>query len=104
MPDLAVKSWLRTRVEKGLRGAFMHAYETVKVDPDKFLLQLRAAHGLPITSFHGVYSVEVEVLDDLAVRLIRGAMKAAAAEGAGFGLGGLATIVPDLGILAGITL
>ena len=28
----------------------------------------------------------------------------AAAEGAGFGLGGILTILPDLGILAGITL
>src|SRR5436305_9783905 len=31
-------------------------------------------------------------------------MKIAAAEGAGFGLGGLLTIVPDFSILAGITL
>lgn len=99
-----VKSWLRRRVEKSLRSAFMHAYETVKVDPDKFLLQLRAAYGLPISTFHGVYSVEIEVLDDLAWRVIRGGMKAAAAEGAGLGLGGLITIVPDLSILAGITL
>jgi hypothetical protein len=31
-------------------------------------------------------------------------MKVAAAEGAGFGLGGLITIVPDLGILSAVTL
>ncbi len=31
-------------------------------------------------------------------------MKVAAAQGAGFGLGGIITIVPDLSILAGITL
>jgi hypothetical protein len=31
-------------------------------------------------------------------------MKLAAAEGAGFGLGGILTMVPDLSILAGITL
>jgi hypothetical protein len=31
-------------------------------------------------------------------------MRMAAVEGAGFGLGGLFTMVPDLGILAGITL
>jgi uncharacterized protein (DUF697 family) len=31
-------------------------------------------------------------------------MKLAAAQGAGFGLGGILTMVPDLGILAGITL
>jgi uncharacterized protein (DUF697 family) len=68
------------------------------------LLQLRAAYGLPVTSFHGVYSVEINVLDVLADRILRGGMKAAAAEGAGLGLGGLVTIVPDLSILAGITL
>jgi len=31
-------------------------------------------------------------------------MKLAAAEGAGFGLGGLITIIPDLGILSAITM
>src|SRR5208337_4611496 len=35
---------------------------------------------------------------------IRGGMKLAAAEGAGFGLGGILTIVPDLGILSAITM
>jgi hypothetical protein len=95
---------LRRRVENGLRRGFQHAYETVKVDPDKFLLQLRAAYGVPINSFQGIYSVDIGVLDDLANGVIRSGMKLAAAEGAGFGLGGILTMVPDLGILAGITL
>jgi hypothetical protein len=98
------KSWLRRRVENGLRRGFQHAYETVKVDPNKFLLQLRSAYGVPINSFQGIYSVDVGILDDLANDVIRSGMKLAAAEGAGFGLGGILTIVPDLSILAGITL
>lgn len=98
------KSWLRRRVESAVRRSFLHAYETVKVDPARFLLQMRAAYGLPITSFQGVYSVEVGILDDVAQRVIRGAMKMAAAEGAGMGLGGVVTLLPDLSILAGITL
>lgn len=98
------KSWLRRRVEDGLRRGFLHAYETVKVDPSRYLLQLRAAYGLPVSSFKGVYSVELDALDDLARRVIRSGMKVAAAEGAGLGLGGVATIVPDLGILSAITL
>ena len=98
------KSWLRRRVENGLRRGFQHAYETVKVDPNKFLLQLRTAYGVPINSFQGIYSVDVGILDDLANEVIRSGMKLAAAEGAGFGLGGILTIVPDLSILAGITL
>jgi len=104
MPETARKSWLRPRLENGLRRGFQHAYETVRVDPSRFLLQLRAAYGLPITTFKGVYSVELGTLDDLARRIIRSGMKVAATEGAGFGLGGLATIVPDLGILSAITL
>src|SRR5882757_9913549 len=104
MTDLARKSWIRRRVEKAVGRAFTKAYETVKVDPEKFLLQLRTAYGLPISTFHGVYSVEIGQIDDLADQIIRGGMKAAAAEGAGLGLSGLITILPDLGILAGITL
>jgi len=86
------KSWLRRRIEDGLQRGFQHAYETVKVDPSKFLLQLRAAYGLPVSSFQGVYSVEVAHLDDVARRIIRSGMKIAAAEGAGLGMGGLITI------------
>ena len=91
-------------MEDGLRLGFQHAYETVKVDPQKFLLQLRIAYGVPIRSFHGVYSVDITLLDDLAWRVIRSGMRVAAAEGAGLGLGGMMTIFPDLSILAGITL
>ncbi len=98
------KSWLGRRVENALRSGFQHAYETVKVDPNKFLLQLRAAYGVPINSFQGIYSVDVNLLDDLANRIIHSGMKLAAAEGAGFGLGGVLTMVPDLSILAAITL
>ena len=43
-------------------------------------------------------------LDSVADSIIRGGMKMAAVEGAGFGLGGLLTIVPDLGILSAITM
>src|SRR5690242_5534017 len=98
------KSWIRRRLEKAVGKAFQHAYETVKVDPSHFLLQLRAAYGVPISIFQGVYSVELSHLDDLAARVIRSGMKMAAAEGAGMGIGGILTLVPDLSILAGITL
>ena len=98
------KSWLRRRTEEAIRGGLTRAYGTVKVDPERFLFQLRAAYGLPIVTFHGVYSVETTRLDDVADSIIRGAMKIAAAEGAGFGLGGILTIVPDLGILSAITM
>lgn len=80
------------------------AYSTVRVDPDKFLLQLRAAYRMPISGYHGVYSLEIGEIDMVADSVIRSGMKVAAVEGAGFGLGGLITIVPDLGILSAITM
>src|SRR6266403_4575793 len=98
------KSWLRRRVETALVRGLTRAYETVRVDPAKFLLQLRAAYDLPITSFHGVYRVELGYLDEVAASVIRSGTKLAAAEGAGLGLGGIITIVPDLGILSAITM
>jgi uncharacterized protein (DUF697 family) len=98
------KSWLHRRVESALRTGFLRAYETVKVDPDNFRLQLRAGYGLPIGTYDGVFSVPVEQLDTIALDIIRASQKLAAVEGAGLGLGGIFTILPDLGILAGITI
>ena len=100
----AEKSWLRRRIEKSLSNALWRAYKTVRVDPDRFLMELRAGYGLPVSSFEGMYSLDPSVLDTVAERIIHGSMKLAAAEGAGFGFGGLLTIIPDFSILAGITL
>lgn len=104
MPVEIRKSWLRRRVEGALVQGLTRAYETVKVDPGKFLLQMRAAYNLPITSFEGVFTLDIERLDNVAESIVRSSMKIAAAEGAGLGLGGLVTIVPDLGILSAITM
>lgn len=98
------KSWLRRRVETALVKGLTRAYSGVRVDPDKFLLQLRAAYRVPISGYHGVFSLDVYELDVVADSIIRGGMKLAAVEGAGLGLGGLITIVPDLGILSAITM
>jgi len=97
------KSWLRRRVESGLAKGLTHAHETVKVNPHKFLIQLRAAYDLPVTSFKGMQSVDVGQLDDVAASILRSSTKMAAIQGAGFGLGGLLTVVPDLGLLSAIT-
>src|SRR5947209_4230059 len=98
------KSWVRRRAESAIRSGLMRTYETVRVDPGRFLVQLRDAHDLPVTKIGDVYSVDLKQLDEVAETIIRGAMKMAAVEGAGFGLGGIFTIVPDLGILSAITM
>ena len=104
MAAVESKSWLRVRAEKALVKGLTRAYSTVQVDPTRFLVQLRTAYRLPVSGYHGVYSLEMGELDAVADDLIRGGMKLAAAEGAGFGLGGLITIIPDLGILSAITM
>lgn len=98
------KSWLRQKIQAALVKGLTRAYATVRVDPAKFLLQLRAAYRVPISGYHGVFSLDVGELDTVAASIIRSGMKIAALEGAGLGLGGLLTIVPDLGILSAITM
>jgi len=98
------KSWLRRRAESALVKGLTRAYSTVRVDPARFLLQLQTAYRVPISGYHGVFSLDVGELDAAAESIIRSGMKLAALEGAGLGLGGLITIVPDLGILSAITM
>lgn len=104
MADGKSKSWLRGRIENALTQGLTRAYSTVQVNPDKFLLQLRSAYRLPISGYHGVYSLEMREIDVVADEIIRSGMKMAAVEGAGFGLGGFITIVPDIGVLSAITM
>lgn len=104
MAEQMQKSWMRRRAEEALRSGFQHAYETVRVEPSHFLMQLQTAYELPITNFQGVYSLPLKTIDGLSERIMRSGMKFAALEGAGLGLGGIFTAVPDLGILATITL
>jgi len=98
------KGWVRRGLEGAIRSAFMKAYQTIKVDPDKYLQHLRMAYDLPALTYNGVYSVDLEILDHIARQTIRASMRIAGAEGAGLGMGGMFTVLPDLGILAAITL
>ncbi len=104
MPDVASKSLTRRVLEAALRKAFTRAYKTIKVDPEKYMEHLRMAYGLPAITYGGVFGVELHTLDHIAEETIRSSMKIAAAEGAGLGMGGMFTILPDLGILSAITM
>ncbi len=97
------RSWLSRRVEEALQKGFERAYESLRVDPERYLWHLRAAHGLPIATFRGMATLPIEIVDQVADETIRAGMKLAATEGAGLGLGGMFTLVPDLSILAVIT-
>ena len=92
------------RAEGALKRGFTHAYERVKVDPQEYLLHLQTAHGLPVRTYEGMFSVPLEELDRVAEDVVKGAVKLATVEGAGLGIGGMLTLVPDLGILSAITI
>jgi hypothetical protein len=104
MATAAHYSQLTRRVQEAIREGLGRAYETLKVDADRYLLHLRRAHGLPVESFGQVYGINPVVLDYIADQTISAGMKLAAAEGLGLGLGGLFTALPDIGVLSAITM
>lgn len=81
----------------------MRAYRGVGVNPDKYLDHLRQAYGLHVSSFREMNTVPLPVIDYLSEKTIRASMKVAALEGAGAGFGGVISILPDIGILGGLT-
>ncbi len=97
-------SWLSRRVEEAFRFALTRAYESSKVQPEAFLEQLQRAYGVEAESYDELFSLPLDELDSIAQHALRSSMKLAGAEGAGLGLGGFATVVPDMGILAMITM
>jgi hypothetical protein len=86
-----------------MKAGLLRAYRGVGVNPDKFLYHIRRAYSLPITSFRAMNSVPLPVVDYLADKTIRASMKMAMLEGAGTGLGGVLSVLPDVGFLGGIT-
>src|SRR5512133_2263583 len=95
---------VRRTIEVAVRRGMNRAFKTIAVNPQEYLFQLRAAHDLPIQSYQGMFTLPIDVLDDVARQTIRASMKIAAAEGAGFGLGGIFTLIPDFSILSAITM
>jgi uncharacterized protein (DUF697 family) len=98
------RSLARRAIEAAIRRGLKRAYQTIAVDPQQYLFHLRTSHDLPVQSYQGMFSVPVDVLDDIARQTVRAGMKMAAAQGAGLGLGGIITLVPDLSFLAAITM
>jgi len=85
-------------------AGFRRAYQQVQVDERKYLLRLRRTHRLPVTSWDEMFSLGPEVIDPIASGTVKSGSRMAAMEGAGLGLGGFLTVVPDMGILSAITL
>jgi hypothetical protein len=87
-----------------LRFGLFSGLRSVEIDPEDFRHYLAHKHRLHVSDFRNMHRVPIERLDAVAKIMIRDAQRIALAEGAGFGLGGLITLVPDAGILTIITL
>ena len=98
------KSWLSNKLESGLAQGLMRAYQTMQVQPAAYLEHLQTAHRLPVSSFEEMFAQPPIVLDRIADQTIASTMKVAAVEGTGLGIFGFATVVPDMAILATISL
>ncbi|HVH70384.1 MAG TPA: EcsC family protein, partial [Candidatus Dormibacteraeota bacterium] len=87
-----------------LRFGALGRRRTIEIDPEQFRLELAEKHGLWVPSFARMKDVPLEQLDTIAAALIRDAERLALVEGAGLGLGGMITFLPDASILTMITL
>lgn len=104
MANRRQRSLVSRALSRSASIAFQQAYRQVRVDPAKYLKQVRRKHRLPVQSWNEMFYLGPEVITPIADGAIASAAKAAALEGIGLGVGGFLTVIPDLGILATITL
>jgi len=90
-------------IHSSVRAGFRTAYRQVRLDSDKYLAHVRRVYRLPIESWRDTHHLDDAVLRSPAERIIAASSKTAALEGMGLGIGGISTILPDMGILSAIT-
>lgn len=98
------KAWLSGVLSTVTRAGFERAYKQVRLDERKYLRHLQRVHRLPLQSWGEMFLLGPEIANPIAERTIRSAARIAALEGMGLGFAGFLTAVPDMGILAAITL
>jgi hypothetical protein len=98
------KSLAGRTVGRFLRFGMLKGIRSVEIDAEAFRKYLSVKHGLWVPHFGRMRDVPLEKLDAIAERLIHNAQRIAAAQGAGFGLGGMITVLPDASMLTVITL
>jgi hypothetical protein len=89
-------------LRKSVRAGFRRAYRQVRLNPDEYLHHVRRVYDLPIERWSDVHRIDERRIQLPADRIVSASAKAAALEGIGLGIGGFASILPDMGILAAI--
>jgi uncharacterized protein (DUF697 family) len=98
------KAWMAEAARTSAKAAFRQAYQRVQIDQQKYFHHVRRTYQLPIRSWRDMQSLDERVLNPIADRAVTSAKRAAALEGMGLGMGGLLTILPDMGVLSAITI
>lgn len=104
LPKPAGGSLVGRSVTAFMRFGILRGLSSIEVKPDDFRKHLADKHGLWVPDFTRMRDVPIERLDAIAKSLIRDAERIALAQGAGFGLGGAITLLPDTSFLTLITL
>lgn len=86
------------------RFGLLGGLRSIEIDREEFRKHLKKKHGLDVADFRSMHHVPLTRLDAIAKTLIRDTERMALLEGAGFGLGGMITIIPDAGLLTILTL
>lgn len=86
------------------RFGLLRGLRSIEIDREEFRRQLKKKHGLEVADFHHMNRIPLSRLDAIAKKLIKDTERLALLEGAGFGLGGMITIIPDAGLLTILTL
>ena len=98
------KSLASRTVGRFLRFGVLRGLRSVEIDPEDFRRHLADRHNLWIPHFRRMRDVPIEQIDAIAQRLIADAQRIALFQGAGFGLGGILTVLPDASLLTIISL
>jgi len=96
--------WIHKTFQASARAGFRQAYKRVRLDPEKYFEEVRQKFRIPVRSWEDMHLLSDADLKPYSDRVIKSAARAAGLEGIGLGLGGIATILPDFGILAAITI
>jgi hypothetical protein len=86
------------------RFGLLKGLSSIEIDREDFRRQLKRKHKLDVLDFRHMHLVPLARLDAIAKILIQDTERLALLEGAGFGLGGMITIIPDAGLLTILTL
>jgi uncharacterized protein (DUF697 family) len=86
------------------RFGLLTGLRSIEINPEEFRRHLKKKHALVVADFRQMHLVPLPRLDAIAKILIRDTERLALLEGAGFGLGGMITIIPDAGLLTFLTI